>query len=239
MGRWSGASRRSAAGCVPSCFWQGEADARAFTPGDQYEAALRRLGADLKRDCGTPLVAVQIGDFTSPFDADAVDGIRLAQQRSWGLSNVVAGPALYDIDLEGSVHFSAADDMATAAVRWTAAILGGVLGRSAGAAPELIGATWDGGREIELAVGPGSAPLTPGLVGGFTVRSAGVDVPVESALVESGGTVRLTLAVPATGQLTVSLGRGRTGAGVGVPSDPSPWRLPMLPFVDMPVAASD
>ena len=86
----------------------------------------------MRRDRGTPLVAAQIGDFDAHYAAAAVDAVRLAQRRSWGTSNVVAGPALYDIDLDGSVHFSAADDMAIAAERWTAAILDGVLGRSAG-----------------------------------------------------------------------------------------------------------
>jgi Carbohydrate esterase, sialic acid-specific acetylesterase len=217
-------------------FWQGEADAKKFTPGDLYEALLRQLGLDLRRDCRAPLVVAQIGDFGPHFDAAAVDAVRLAQARAWGEANVVAGPVLYDIDLEGIVHFSAPDDVELAARRWTAAILGGVLGREAGVTPRLQRAVWDGDRTIDIATGPGTVALTPGLAGGFTVHSGGEEVPLESATAEAGGLVRLVLAAPPAGPLTVSLGEGRTGAGAAVPTDASAWRLPMLPFVAEPVA---
>ncbi len=217
-------------------FWQGEADAKKSTPGDVYEVLLRQLGTDLRRDCGAPLVVAQIGDFGPHFDAAAVDTVRLAQARAWGEANVVAGPVLYDIDLEGIVHFSSPDDVELAAHRWTAAILGGVLGREAGVTPGLERAVWDGDRTIEIAAGPGAVALTPGLAGGFTVRSGGEEVPLESATTEAGGLVRLVLAAPPAGPLTVSLGQGRSGAGAAVPRDASAWHLPMLPFVDEPVA---
>jgi hypothetical protein len=70
------------------------------------------------------------------------------------------------------------------------------------------------------------------------VRSAGEEAPLESATVEAGGAVRLVLAAPPVGPLTVSLGEGRSGAGAAVPTDASAWRLPMLPFVDQPVASA-
>jgi len=54
--------------------------------------------------------------------------------------------------------------------------------------------------------------------------------------VEAGGSVRLVLAAPPAGPLTVSLGEGRSGAGAAVPTDASAWRLPMLPFIAQPVA---
>ena len=217
-------------------FWQGEADAKRLVPGETYEAFLRLLGRDLRRDCGAPLVTAQIGDYGPRFDAAAVDAVRLAQARAWGESNVVEGPVLYDVDLEGTVHFMTADDVALAAHRWTAAILGGVLGREAGVTARLEGAVWDGDRTIEIAAGPGAPALAAGPAGGFTVRSAGEEVPLESATVEAGGSVRLVLAAPPAGPLTVSLGEGRSGAGAAVPTDASAWRLPMLPFVAAPVA---
>ena len=216
-------------------FWQGEADAKKFTPGDLYGVLLRRLGADVRRDCGAPLVVAQIGDFGPHFDAAAVDAVRLAQARAWGEANVVAGPVLYDVDLEGIVHFSAPNDVELAARRWTAAILGGVLGRKAGVTPRLERAVWDGDRTIDIAAGPGAVALTPGLAGGFTVRSGGEEVPLESAT-EVGGLVRLVLAATPAGPLTVSLGEGRSAAGAAVPTDDSAWHLPMLPFVAEPVA---
>jgi len=217
-------------------YWQGEADAKQLMPGDAYGALLRQLGEDLGRDCGAPLVTAQIGDFGPHFDAAAVDAVRLAQARAWGASNVTPGPVLFDIDLEGNVHFAAVDDVTLAAHRWAAAILGGVLGREAGVTARLETAVWDGDRTIELTAGPGTVSLTPGLAGGFTVRSAGEEAPLESATVEAGGSVRLVLAAPPAGSLTVSLGEGRSGAGAAVPTDASAWRLPMLPFIAQPVA---
>jgi hypothetical protein len=217
-------------------YWQGEADAKELMPGDTYEALLRQLGEDVGRDCGAPLVVAQIGDFGPRFDAAAVDVVRAAQARSWGESNVVAGPVLYDIDLEGNVHFTAADDIALAAHRWAAAIIGGVLGREAGVTARLETSVWDGDRTIEVGAGPGGVALTPGIAGGFIVRSAGEEVPLESATVEAGGSVRLVLAARPAGLVTVSLGEGRSGAGAAVPTDASVWRLPMLPFVAQPVA---
>jgi len=183
-------------------------------------------------------VTAQIGDYGPHFDPAAVDAVRLAQASAWGESDVVAGPVLYDIDLEGNVHFTAVDDVTLAAQRWAAAILGGVLGREAGVTARLRTAVWDGDRTVELTAGPGGVSLTPGLAGGFTVRSAGEEVPLESATVEAGGSVRLVLAAPPAGPLTVSLGEGRSGAGAAVPTDASAWRLPMLPFVAQPVADS-
>jgi sialate O-acetylesterase len=217
--------------------WQGEADARHQRPGEVYEAALRRFAADVRRDCGAPVVVAQIGDFGAhAFPAAGVDAIRLAQQRAWRRAAIVAGPVLYDIDLDDSVHFDAPDDVGTAARRWAAAILGGVLGRAAGSPPRLVRATYDGELTVSLGVAAGSRPLAPGVVGGFVVRSAGLEVPLAGAAVSAPDAVTLTLVEPASGPLTVTLGSGRTAAGSPVPAESSAWRLPMLMFVERPVA---
>ncbi len=215
-------------------FWQGEADARRLTPGDSYEASLLRLSRDLRRDCGAPLVVAQIGDYGPAYRDAGVDAVRLAQQGAWGRANVVAGPVLYDIDLEGVVHFAAADDMQVAAGRWTAAILAGVLGRSAARSPAVASVAWNGARDVTVSAAPGAEPLAPGPAGGFTVSCAGLPVAVESATVEAGGVVRLLLAKTPAGPPMVSLGAGRAGAGAPVPVESSPWRLPMVPFVKQP-----
>ncbi len=41
----------------------------------------------------------------------------------------------------------------------------------------------------------------------------------------------------ASAAVTVSLGEGRSAAGVTVPTDTAKWRLPMLPFVNVRAAA--
>ena len=216
-------------------FWQGEADAKRLTPGALYEERLLQLGRDLRRDCGAPLMVAQIGDYGPAFLDAGVDAIRLAQQRAWGRANVVAGPALYDIDLEGVVHFAAADDMEVAAHRWTAAILAGVSGRSAARSPVLSAVAWDDAREVTVTVAPGTGRLASGPAGGFTVSAAGVPVAIESASVDTGGVVRLRLAETPASPPTVALGSGRSGAGAQVPVESSGWRLPMLPFAAQPV----
>ena len=180
-------------------------------------------------------MVAQIGDYGPAFLDAGVDAIRLAQQRAWGRANVVAGPALYDIDLEGVVHFAAADDMEVAAHRWTAAILAGVPGRSAARSPVFSAVAWDGAREVTVTAAPGTGRLASGPAGGFTVSAAGVPVAIESASVDTGGVVRLRLAETPASPPTVALGSGRSGAGAQVPVESSGWRLPMLPFAAQPV----
>jgi hypothetical protein len=221
-------------------FWQGENDARRLMPKGDYEAALLRLAADIHGDCRAPVVAVQIGDYrTELYTAEGIDAIRLAQQSAWGREHVVAGPALYDIDLEDNVHFRDADDVGAAARRWAAAILSGVVRRDTAGRPRLTGATWDGAHTVTLRVDSGPLPLMPGPVGGILVRSAGQDLPLAGASVTAADTVELTLAEEPGGPLTVTLGSGRTAAGSPVPVESSIWRLPMAVFIDEPVAVPE
>ena len=218
-------------------YWQGEADARAPMPGDVYGAALRRLGRALRKDCGAPLVAVQIGDYrTDWYTGPGIDAIRLAQQDAWGTDNIVAGPVLYDIDLSGEVHFMEADDMRLAARRWTACIVSGVLQEQPVASPRLRAATYDGDLTVTLAVDPGPWPLVPEPVAGIVVRTEGEDVPVTAEIAGADG-VTITLAGPVVTPLTVSLGSARTSAGAQIPAESSTWRLPMAMFVDAPVGS--
>ena len=67
-----------------------------------------------------------------------------------------------------------------------------------------------------------------GPAGGFTVETGGDPVAVESAEVIGEVTVQLVLAAQPDGQLMVSLGQGRAGAGAPVPIESSAWRLPAL-----------
>jgi hypothetical protein len=215
-------------------WWQGERDARFRTPGAVYEERLRDLAANVWQDFQAPLVVAQIGDYSDDYPQVGVDAVRLAQQHVWGTAHIVQGPVLYDIDLHGDVHFKQREDVATAADRWAAAILQGVLHRAAGSTPRLVRAVCDGDEVVLTA----DAPLAGGAdLGGFTVRTGGVTLPIAGAFAE-GDTVHLELGASAEGTLDVSLGSGRSAAGSAVPTDTSAWRLPMLPFVDRPVAAA-
>ena len=216
---------------------QGESDARWSVPPGDYEQRLRRFAARVRRDIGAPVVVGQIGDFrVERYPVDSVDAIRAAEQHACDVdSGLVRGPSLYDIDLCGGWHIVEPDDQATAAHRWAAAILGGVLGRDVPAGPRLTGATYDGGVTVELSFS-GGATLVAGPTGGFTVEASGSQVPVESAEVTRPATVTLTLAAPPAGPLTVSLGEGRAGAGAPVPAESSPWRLPAQTALRLPVA---
>jgi hypothetical protein len=219
-------------------FWQGERDARYRTGAEAYEAGLERLAAAVWRDFSSPLLVAQTGNLGADLvDAD-VDGIRLAQQCAWREQHIVQGPVLYDIDLEGETHFVQPDDVELAAHRWAAAILGGVLGRDAGRTPRLVGAAYDegdGAGDAGEVVLTADTVIADGVgVEGFVVSSGDREVPLLSAGVE-GQTVRLVLGEPVTGPLTVSLGAGGSAAGASVPTDTSAWRLPMLPFVHLPV----
>ena len=134
------------------------------------------------------------------------------------------------------MHFAELDDMTVAARRWTAAILGGVLGRDVPAPPRLTGATYDGAVTVELSFSAAAA-LVAGPTGGFTVETGGDPVAIESAEVIGAATVRLVLAVQPAGPLTVSLGQGRSGAGAPVPVESSEWHLPALTALRLSVAS--
>ena len=219
-------------------FWQGEADARAFTSKQAYAAALRELAAAVAHDFGAPLVAAQLGDYdVRRFSPEGVDAIRLAQQEAWRAGWALPGPALYDIDLHGRVHFTGRDDLLVAARRWAAAILVAVLHRDLPSGPRLKNARYDGGMTVTLRFDCGGASLRPGQVGGLRLRAAGDPVQVADA-VTSADTVTMLLAVPPRRPLTVSLGSGRDAAGRPVPAEGSPWALPAQVFVNAPVTTS-
>jgi hypothetical protein len=214
---------------------QGESDARWRVSPAIYERQLRRFALQLRQDVGVRVVVGQIGDFLATrYPPDGVDGIRAAAQHACDVdTDLVRGPSLYDIDLEGGWHISEPKDQATAAHRWAAAILGGLLGYRMPAAPRLVGAVYDGATSIE--VGFRGSPLVVGPAGGFTVEAGGEPVEVASAEVTGAATVKLFLAARPDGDLTVSLGQGRAGAGAPVPVERSLWRLPALTALRLPV----
>ena len=219
-------------------FWQGERDALEYTPEQTYAASLRSLAASLAHDCGAPLVAAQIGDYDSRrYSPDGVDAIRLAQQDAWRAGWALPGPALYDIDLRGEVHFIDRIDQRVAARRWAAAILTAVLHRAVLSAPRLESVRYDGGLAVTLRFDCGGKSLRPGQVGGLVVRAAGEPLQVAAA-VTSADTVTLLLGAPPRPPLTVSLGSGREAAGQAVPATGSPWALPAQLFIDAPVVTS-
>ncbi len=216
-------------------FWHGEVDARAGTSQHAYAVALRSLAAGVKHDCGALLVAAQLGDYNpAVWSSTAVNAIRLAQRQAWRAGWALPGPALYDIDLHGRVHFMAWEDELVAARRWAAAILGGVLRREVPEAPRLLSARYDGGLVVTLSFDCAGASLRSGKVGGVVLRAAGYPAQL-TASVTATDTVTLLLAAPVLEPLTVSLGSGREAAGQLVPAEGSPWTLPAQVFVDAPV----
>jgi len=180
-------------------------------------------------------VAAQIGDYDERrYTREGVDAIRFAQQQAWRAGWALPGPALYDIDLRGQVHFTRWDDELVAARRWAAAVLTAVLHREVPSAPRLKRVRYDGGLAVTLRFDCGAAALRPGEAGGLVVRAAGEPLQV-TASVTATDTVTLLLAAPALAPLTVSLGSGREAAGQLVPVEGSPWALPAEVFVDAPV----
>jgi hypothetical protein len=218
-------------------FWQGEADARTHTAHGTYEALLRRFVSSVVADCGARVVVAQIGDYgTNWYDARGVDAVRLAQQDAWRAGHgILPGPVLYDIDLASTAHFTRGSDLRTAARRWAAAILGGVLRRTAGRDPRLVKATYDRDLTITLMFETKPEPLRLGPVDGVVVQAGGRRVALSSAAATAGDTVELVLDTPTKLPLTVTLGSGRDAAGLPVPKESSVWDLPALMFVEKPV----
>jgi hypothetical protein len=218
-------------------FWQGEADARLQTPGAAYEASLQGFATDVRKDFGCRVVVAQIGDYCAEkWEAPAVEAVRLAQQQSWGRHAILAGPVLYDIDLGDKIHFIAPAAVATAARRWAASILSGVLRRAVARPSRLAAASYDGDRTITLQFDPAGEPLRRGQVAGIQVESGAGPVTPAVEQVVPPDRVLITLEAPLEGPLSVSLGAGRTAAGALVPVDGSRWRLPPWMFIARPVA---
>jgi hypothetical protein len=216
-------------------YWQGEADARAGVPREEYVLALRSLAAVVQRDIGAPLVAAQIGDYDQRYTAEGVNGIRLAQQDAWAGGWTVPGPVLYDVDLHARVHFTQPSDLDVAARRWTAAILGGVRRLGVPAAPALLDVRYDGLETVTLHF-VCDRGLRAGAVGGITLQTAdGEPVAYQYAAASGPYEVSMYLYGPAEEPLVVSLGDGRDSAGQRVPVEASAWALPALPFVGVPV----
>jgi hypothetical protein len=229
---------RAAGGVRAVLFWQGEADARAEVPRERYAAALEQLGSEVRQDLEAPLVAAQIGDYDARYTAAGVNAIRLAQEDAWNRGSVLAGPVLYDVDLQGRVHFTQSWELQTAARRWTAAILAGVERRDVPRGPQLTAAAYDGWEQVELTFSAGDE-LRPSVVGGLTLQTAdGQPVSIQYAAVTGADRVSLYLPTPFTEPLVVSLGDGREAAGQPVPVEASDWALPARPFVSVPVVLS-
>jgi hypothetical protein len=215
---------------------QGESDARREVPAKVFERQLRRFAADLAADVGAPVVVGQGPDFAvTRYPPASVDAIRDVQVRADSLGpNLRLGPSLYDIDLGGAWHIALPDDQALAARRWAASVLRAVLGRVVVAPPRLVSAAYDGALDLELGFSGG--PLAPGPVEGFSVEVAGRPAAVVAGEVTGDAAVRLVLAEPlGAGEVTVSLGLGRAGAGAAVPTESSPWRQPVPTVLRWPV----
>jgi hypothetical protein len=220
-------------------FWQGEADARDHIAHAVYETLLLRFASDVVADCGARVVTAQIGDYGANwYDAPGVDAIRLAQQDAWTAGTaILPGPVLYDIDLASTAHFTRGSDLMTAARRWAAAILTGVLKRDVARDPRLVEAAYDGDLTITLRFVARPEPLRLGRVDGIVVRADGQLVALSSAMATAPDTVTLLLEAPAKSPLTVTLGSGREAAGAQVPRESSVWELPALMFVEEPVTS--
>jgi hypothetical protein len=218
-------------------FWQGEADARLGTTGADYQTALWHFTAAVRRDFGCRVLVAQIGDYCAEKWTGAdIGAIRLAQQHAWGRHAALAGPLLYDVDLGDKIHFLTPAAVHTAARRWAAAILAGVLKRPVAHSPRLTAAVYDGDRTITLRFDSPLVRLRRGLAGGVVVESPAGPVSPVAERVVSAHRVVITLDAPVQGPLSVSLGADRTAAGALVPADASKWRLPSLLFVGWPVA---
>jgi hypothetical protein len=207
---------------------QGESDARASVPPEEYASELRRFAAQIAADVGAPIVVGQVPDFpVTRYPPDAVDAIRDVQVRAEQLGpGLRLGPSLYDIDLGGWWHIMEPDDQEVAAERWAAAVLRVTDGADVPQPPCLLVASREGARVLALRFTGGA--LAPGPVGGISVEADGLPVAVSTAEVTGDASVRVVLAddAPPGAIMTVSIGRGRDGAGAHVPAESSSWSQP-------------
>ncbi len=225
-------------------FWQGENDvggARAT-----YLSRLQSFADSVYADFGVKVVPAQIGPYGTQ-TATNLNNIRLAQQDAWNAGGtILPGPTLYDVDItdpDFQVHFKTDTEIQTAADRWWAAISKDYFNGPDGRGPRLSSATHNTAKtEIILTFTDDSLPILPA-TGidplAFTVKDNGVAQTVSSVERISNSAIKLTLASPASGTLTVSLGNGDTAKGKVVPTDSSEFNLPAEIFIDQPTTLFD
>ena len=232
---------------VKAVLWhQGESDATNGVSRRTYLVALSQMLDELQTDTGftdLKLVAASLGAIENKqITRPELDAIRLGIADAWEQdSDILPGPVTYDVNLgntnEGNgIHFETNDELRTLADRWWATIKHNFYGGADGRGPRLRSAQRNREKtEITLVFSDETLPLTPpqGL-GGFRVLDDGNPVAVTSVQRTASDTVKITLAAPASGALTISLGSFNDGAGAAVPRDSSPYRLPAEIFVAYP-----
>ncbi len=226
-------------------FWLGGTDVARRVPQSTAQALLDSLATDVRADLGVPVVVAQLGDWPCEVPGSASpDAFRMAVAHAWTHSDgVLVGPVLYDIDLlrQGLVdrkHYIMDPELVTVADRWWAALDGGLYARGDGRGPRVDSAVLTGDDGVLVRFADDELPLT--LDAGSTAFSVTVDgrpAQVLQVVLSSADTVLLQMPSPVEGEVLVSLGRGRSGAGAAVPRDSSPQRLPAEPFVDLPASA--
>lgn len=217
-------------------WWQGESEA---ADGQTYAYCVEKYGAlvdNIFSDFGVPTVMAQIGDRSTTSPTSRLDNVRSAQAYLWNNNqHALPGPSLYDVTLTADgVHFTTDTEQQIAANRWWAALEANFYGGSDGRGPVVVKTEHNQERtEVTVQLSDSTLPIVG--AAGFTVKSDGVAATISSAQVVGQDEVLLSLAARAAGDITVSLGEGRTGTGASVPTDSSTYNLPGEVFVDRAV----
>jgi hypothetical protein len=185
------------------------------------------------------MIAGQIAQAPPATDAQT-QAIRLAIRDAWNDENdVFAGPSTFDIT--GDLHFTTNLEAGAVADRFFAAIRQAAYGGTEGRGPRLTSAAVNSAGSIitlsfDRTLSIPAGEYTPAA---FAVRDGGTPVAIDSATRYSATQVRLTLASPAAGTVTVSFGEGASAVNATIPRSASAFSLPAETFSDAPCVVSD
>ena len=208
-------------------WYDGESDALAVIPENDYQAALKEWRSGLSAALGfgeLDALMFQIGVIRGWGETRAsVDNIRMAQAAVVAEDPYFFGPVpLYDLPLDDGVHMVRASDLERASERAANFLLakyyGGVIQRGARATSARVVSA----SEVEVSFDVPNGQLMNAQAAGWRVNNA----LVSSAIKVAPDRVRLSLSSPVASGQTISFGSYNDAAGVvfndskGMPVEP-------------------
>ncbi len=223
----------SAAGGDLSAFllWQGEGDANIYRSKAAYKADIDAIFAQLRSDISAtlPVVIVNLGRLTGTgLDDNAYEQIRDAHVEAAASPNN-QGVVTYDLPLSDSAHINATGQIVVGN-RLAQCMAHAYALASYSQGPRVASVATTSSTVVDVVIEhDGGTDFTPTTgITGFSVLDGGAPVSISTVERLSASAVRITLAAPLVGAVSVRYGYGRNPDISGVLKDNSSLSLPMV-----------
>lgn len=236
------AARVTGSGGALSAFflWQGDANAQAGMARAAYLAELNSFEAQVQSDFGAPLFVQGIlGRYISG-DNSSWDAIRRAHMDfvnsdTANRRGLCCFAATTDSDNQ---HFDTAGNVTLGGrlAQLFADYFGGI---GSGVGPKVSAAIYSGTKlRLTLTHDNGTDLAPSSAIGGFRVLDNGTPATIAAAIRANGDAVRLTMAAPLVGPVSVAYGYGADPATLVGLTDNTAAAMPLYPTAD-PVSATE